>query len=132
MESKPDYTSAEIGPITALSRVTLKNTLGLTGAEVSANCIPAGRESLFAHAHKRNEEIYLFTSGKGLFWLDGKICPVKEGSVFRVAPKCFRSIKADDSGPLSYFCIQVEENSLVQDTREDGIGSDIKPTWQGI
>jgi mannose-6-phosphate isomerase-like protein (cupin superfamily) len=128
MENTSKYTSAEIGKLGSITRVTLRDMLGLTGAEISANCMAAGKESPFAHAHKRNEEIYLFTSGKGLFWLDGEIIPVQEGSVVRVSPSCFRYMKADDSESLAYFCIQVEENSLVQDTRADGIRSETRPS----
>ena len=129
MENKKNYNVAEIGTMENITRVVLKDALSLTGAEISANRIPAGKESPFAHAHKRNEEIYLFTSGKGRFWLDGTIVPVKEGSTVRVSPDCVRSLKADDSEPLSYFCIQVESGSLVQSTREDGIISKILPRW---
>jgi mannose-6-phosphate isomerase-like protein (cupin superfamily) len=71
----------------------------------------------------------LFTAGKGFFWLDGTIIPVKEGSAVRVSPVCVRSLKADESEALSYFCIQVDEGSLVQATREDGIISNVKPEW---
>ena len=112
-----------------ITRVLLKDTLSLTGAEISANRMPAGKASAFAHSHKRNEEIYLFTAGKGFFWLDGTIIPVREGSTVRVSPVCVRALKADESEPLSYFCIQVDEGSLVQATREDGIISDIKLQW---
>ena len=129
MENHKNYSLAENSPWDNITRVVLKDTLSLTGAEISANRIPAGKASPFAHAHKRNEEIYLFTSGKGFFWLDGTIIPVKEGSTVRVSPACVRSLKADESESLSYFCIQVDSGSLIQATREDGIISDIKPEW---
>ncbi len=129
MEKQKNYTITELGPMESISRVMLKDTLGLTGAEISANRLPAGYASPFAHSHKRNEEIYLFMAGKGLFWLDGTIVKVSEGSVVRVSPGCVRCIKAGDHEPLSYFCIQVDEGSLVQATREDGIRSDVKPQW---
>ena len=129
MSETKKYTATELGPMEAVTRVMLKDTLGLTGAEISANRLPAGKEIPFAHSHKRNEEIYLFTAGKGLFWLDGTVLPVKEGSAVRVSPAALRCIKADEAAPLSYFCIQVDEDSLVQATREDGSRSDVKPTW---
>ncbi len=129
MEQLKKYSIIELGPKEGITRVMLKDTLSLTGAEISANRMPAGTASPFAHAHKRNEEIYLFTSGKGLFWLDGEILYVKEGSAVRVSPATFRSLKADDTEPLSYFCIQVDEGSLVQATRDDGIRSDIIQEW---
>jgi mannose-6-phosphate isomerase-like protein (cupin superfamily) len=129
MEQKKKYDVTELGPMENPGRVMLKDTLSLTGAEISANHMSAGTSSAFAHAHKRNEEIYLFTKGKGLFWLDGEILHVKEGSSVRVSPATVRCLKADDNVSLSYFCIQVDEGSLVQATRDDGIRSDIKPEW---
>jgi mannose-6-phosphate isomerase-like protein (cupin superfamily) len=129
MEQQKNFTASEIGPLDSITRVTMKDTLGLTGAEISANRLPAGKAGSFVHYHKRNEEIYIFTSGKGLFWLDGTILPVKEGTVVRVSPSCLRCLKAGDSDPLAYFCIQVDEGSLIQATREDGVRSDVQPVW---
>ena len=40
------------------SRTELHDKLGLTGAEVSINTIPAGGSVPFVHWHKKNEEIY--------------------------------------------------------------------------
>jgi mannose-6-phosphate isomerase-like protein (cupin superfamily) len=129
MEKPKNFSATEIGPLRDVTRVTLKEILLLTGAEVSVNNLPAGKASPFAHAHKRNEEIYLFTSGKGIFWLDGEKLPVGEGSVVRIAPAGIRALKADDSAPLSYICVQVDEGSLKQATREDGIRFEITPEW---
>lgn len=129
MEQQKKYSVTEFGLRESIGRVMLKDMLSLTGAEISANNMPAGKSSPFAHAHKRNEEIYLFTAGKGLFWLDGEIVHVKEGSAVRVSPATVRCLKADDNVSLSYFCIQVDEGSLVQSTRDDGIRLDIKPEW---
>ncbi len=129
MEQQKKYSVTELGPFDNISRVMLKDTLSLTGAEISANRMEAGKCSPFAHAHKRNEEIYLFTEGKGTFWLDGEVIPVREGSAVRVSPATFRCLKADDNESLTYFCVQVDEGSLVQSTRDDGIRSDTKPEW---
>jgi len=129
MEIKKNFSVTEIGPMENITRVMLKDTLSITGAEISANRMPAGKVSAFAHSHKRNEEIYLFTAGKGSFWLDGTIIPVREGSIVRVSPVCVRALKADESEALSYFCVQVDEGSLIQATRTDGIISDVKPQW---
>jgi mannose-6-phosphate isomerase-like protein (cupin superfamily) len=129
MKNKNLYTAAEIGPLDSMTRVTLKEKLELTGAEVSANRLPAGSEIPFSHSHKRNEEIYIFISGKGLLWLDGEKIPVMEGTAVRVSPLCVRTIKADETTALTYFCIQVDEGSLVQATREDGIISKEKAVW---
>jgi mannose-6-phosphate isomerase-like protein (cupin superfamily) len=122
------YNVTELGNMESITRVMLGEKLGLTGAEISANRLPAGAEIPFAHSHKRNEEIYIFTSGKGWMWLDGTKLPVKEGTAIRVSPSVVRSIKADNTG-LFYFCIQADEGSLVQANRNDGIISETKPQW---
>ena len=38
-------------------RTELHDSLGLTGAEISINELPAGASVPFVHAHKHNEEI---------------------------------------------------------------------------
>lgn len=40
------------------ARTELHDRLGLTGAEISVNTLPAGASVPFVHAHKANEEIY--------------------------------------------------------------------------
>ena len=54
------------------ARTELHDLLGLTGAEVSVNTIPAGGSVPFVHAHKANEEIYFILSGKGKVEIDGQ------------------------------------------------------------
>ena len=49
-----NYVKANIGNE---GRVELHETLGLTGAEVSINQLPAGTGVPFVHSHKQNEEI---------------------------------------------------------------------------
>ncbi len=129
MEEQKKYIATEIGSMDSISRVMLKESLGLTGAEISLNRMPAGKAGNFIHSHKRNEEIYIFTAGKGLFWLDGNVIPVKEGTAVRVSPPCMRCLKAGDTEPLAYICIQVDEGSLVQASRDDGIRSEVQPVW---
>ena len=53
-------------------RVELHEKLGLTGAEVSVNRLPAGAGVPFVHSHKNNEEIYGIISGKGKAIIDGE------------------------------------------------------------
>ena len=40
----------------------------------------------FYRTHRKNEEPYLFLSGKGEFQVNDKIIPSDEGSAMRVAP----------------------------------------------
>ena len=53
-------------------RTELHDVLGLTGAEISINNLPAGVGVPFVHSHKKNEEIYIILSGKGSAVLDGE------------------------------------------------------------
>lgn len=67
-------------------RVELHETLGLTGAEVSINQLPAGTGVPFVHSHKQNEEIYGILSGKGSVVLDGETVPLTAGDWLKVSP----------------------------------------------
>ena len=60
-------------------RVELHEALGLTGAEVSINQLPAGAGVPFVHSHKQNEEIYGILSGKGSVVLDGETVQLTAG-----------------------------------------------------
>lgn len=129
MSSAKNYQNFQLPTQDGGSRVMLGEQLGLTGSEISVNCLPAGESIPFVHAHKQNEEVYLFTKGHGLFWLDGEVIKVREGTVIRVAPAAGRCVKADADASLSYLCIQAKEHSLVQATRDDGIICPEKAAW---
>jgi len=122
------FSRSDLGSLTSVKRAELKETLGLTGSEVSFNNLPAGTAIPFVHSHKRNEEVYLFIRGKGEFWIDGTIIPVREGSTVRVSPAAKRCIRATED--LGYFCVQTDNGSLVQYTKTDGIINDDKPEWK--
>ena len=47
------------------ARTEFHQMLGLTGAEVSINTLPAGGSVPFVHSHQENEEIYIIMDGKG-------------------------------------------------------------------
>lgn len=102
--------------------------LGLTGCEISLNCLPAGKEAPFVHAHKKNEELYIITDGNGTFFVDGNEFPVQEGSLIRVSPQGERTWKAGDKD-LYFICMQAQEGSLTQATLDDGILLDTKASW---
>ncbi|MBR3004906.1 MAG: cupin domain-containing protein [Lachnospiraceae bacterium] len=102
-------------------RTVLHDALGLTGAEISINNVPAGGGVPFFHAHKKNEEIYYIISGKGTAEIDGETFELEAGDWVKVAPAGMRKFSAAADSPISYICIQVKENSLEEFTGEDAI-----------
>lgn len=102
--------------------------IGLTGSEVSINCLPAGQGVPFVHAHKKNEELYIIIDGNGIFFIDGEEFPVQEGSLIRVSPNGQRALKAGEQD-LYFICIQAQANSLEQATMKDGIIIETKASW---
>ena len=64
-----NYTKINIG---TEDRAELHDKLGLTGAEVSVNRLPAGAGVPFVHSHRRNEEIYGILAGAGRAVIDGE------------------------------------------------------------
>lgn len=78
-----DYAKTHIGNE---SRVELHEVLGLTGAEVSVNNLPAGAGVPFVHAHKENEEIYGVLKGAGFATIDGEDIELAAGDWLRVSP----------------------------------------------
>ena len=63
-----NYTKTNIG---SEARVELHEKLGLTGAEVSINQLPAGAGVPFVHAHRNNEEIYYYREGQSRYRWEG-------------------------------------------------------------
>lgn len=104
-------------------RVELHDTLGLTGAEVSVNFMPAGAGVPFVHAHKQNEEIYIILEGKGHMEIDGKKVDLEANDFLRVSPKAKRQLFAAADSSIKYLCIQVKSNSLEEYTASDAVMS---------
>lgn len=100
-------------------RVELHDKLGLTGAEISVNTLPAGACVPFVHAHKQNEEIYIILGGKGEMVIDGEKVELSANDYLRVSPTAKRQIFAAADSDIQYLCIQVKENSLEAYTASD-------------
>ena len=103
--------------------------LGLTGTEVSLNAAAPGEAMPFSHAHRQNEELYLFLSGEGQLLLDGEIVDVRAGTAVRVAPPVMRCWRNTGTTPLVYLVVQAKEGSLVQATAADGYLDAAPPAW---
>lgn len=107
--------------VTGTERVELHDQLGLTGAEISVNVLPAGAGVPFVHTHKQNEEIYIILEGKGCMTLDGEKVEVAANDYVRVSPSVKRQMAASADSAIKYLCIQVKENSLEAYTANDGV-----------
>ncbi len=103
------------------ARAELHDQIGLTGAEVSINNLPAGASVPFVHSHKKNEEIYIILSGKGKAMIDSEEVTLETGDIVRVSPAAKRQFFAAEDSPISFVCIQVRENSLEGYTADDAI-----------
>ena len=103
------------------ARTELHDKLGLTGAEISINNLPAGACVPFVHAHKQNEEIYAVLSGKGKAVIDGETIALAAGDWVRIAPAAKRQFFAAEDSAICFICIQVKENSLEGYTMTDAV-----------
>ena len=101
------------------ARTELHDILGLTGAEISVNNLPAGAGVPFVHSHKQNEEIYFILSGKGRAEIDGEAVELTAGDWLRIAPAAKRQFFAGADSAISYVCIQVKAGSLEAYTADD-------------
>ena len=113
-----NYTKTNVG---SAPRTELHDILGLTGAEVSINQLPAGAGVPFVHSHTNNEEIYGILAGKGKAILDGEEIDLAAGDWLKVAPAAKRQFSAAADSGITYLCIQVKENSLGGFTAEDAV-----------
>ncbi|MDE7070389.1 MAG: cupin domain-containing protein [Clostridia bacterium] len=107
--------------LTNEARQELHDQLGLTGAEISVNSLPAGTSIPFVHSHKQNEEIYAILEGEGSVVIDGENICIKAGDWVRISPSAKRQFFASKQSKLKYICIQVKANSLEGYTMTDAI-----------
>ncbi len=103
--------------------------VGATGGEFSFQSFAPGTETGFLHTHKNHEELYFFLSGEGEFQVDGKVFPIGEGSVVRVAPDGKRSIRNNGSEPLAMLCVQYRGATFTADDATDGVILNEKVEW---
>lgn len=138
MEGK-NYSVVHAGEFSALDqfetkspgKVFLKNSLGLTGMEVSLNKIGPGQSAPFAHQHKNNEELYICIKGSGQFQVDGDVIDLREGTVVRVAPGGTRAWRNNSEEDLYMIVIQAPQGSLQTWSGSDGIIVEGGVSWPG-
>lgn len=103
--------------------------VGTTGGDFSFQSFAPGTETGFLHTHKTHEELYFFFSGKGEFQVDGKVFPVTEGSVVRVAPGGRRSVRNNSTEPLVMLCVQYRGATFTAEDATDGVILNEKVEW---
>lgn len=101
-------------------KVFLGQALGTTGSELSFQLFQPGTETGFLHTHKNHEELYFFFGGTGEFQVDGRIFPIKEGSVVRVSPAGKRSVRNNGTTPLIMLCVQYKGGTFTKEDETDG------------
>ena len=112
----------ELGPEVKIpGKVFGGKAVQATGGEFSFQSFQPGTETGFLHTHKNHEELYFFLSGKGEFQVDGKVFPVSEGSVVRVAPDGKRSVRNNGNTPLVMLCVQYKGNTFTPEDAADGV-----------
>ncbi|MDR1717704.1 MAG: cupin domain-containing protein [Prevotella sp.] len=95
-------------------------SLDTTGSEFSFQMFRPGAETGFLHTHKKHEELYFFLSGIGEFQVDGKVFPISEGSIVRVAPAGKRSVRNNGTTPLIMLCVQYMGATFTTEDASDG------------
>lgn len=111
----------ELGPeIRIPGKVFGGAAVGATGADFSFQSFAPGTETGFLHTHKTHEELYFFLSGSGEFQVDGRVFPVGEGSVVRVAPEGRRSVRNNGTEPLVMLCVQYKAAAFTPEDAADG------------
>lgn len=112
----------QLGPeVRIAGKVFGGQAVGATGGEFSFQVFAPGQETGFLHTHKTHEELYFFLSGKGEFQVDGRIFPIQEGSVVRVAPDGRRSVRNNGAEPLVMLCVQYRGATFTADDAADGV-----------
>ena len=110
-------------------KLFLKDPLQMTALEVSLGVLPPGRAMPFLHAHRENEELYIFVSGLGQMVVDGEVIDVREGSVVRVAPAGARAWRNNGREDLHYIVVQAKAGTLDKGTTTDGKQVEGTPKW---
>jgi mannose-6-phosphate isomerase-like protein (cupin superfamily) len=103
--------------------------LGMTGAEVSLNRVPAGWGMPFYHRHTRNEELFLFVGGEGEMVIGEERVPVREGTLVRVAPSADRIFRNTSDRDLYYVCVQYPVSAERVREGADGVISERPLPW---
>lgn len=129
MSELGDYVM-ELGPEVKIpGKVFGGAAIGATGGEFSFQLFQPGTETGFLHTHQTHEELYFFLSGTGEFQVDGKVFPVSEGSIVRVAPAGKRAVRNNGNSPLVMLCVQYRGATFTVEDAADGEIMNVPVKW---
>lgn len=101
-------------------KLFLKEPLQMTALEISFGVFSPGAGMPLLHAHRENEEVYIFVKGRGQMLIDGEVVNVREGTVVRVAPAGARSWRNNGDEDLHFVVVQGKAATLTNGTITDG------------
>ena len=99
-EQREAFITADGSSIRELAGVPSGNTINQSLAEA---VVPAGGATV-AHFHRRAEELYLFTGGRGRMRLGNEERPVRAGDCVVIPPGTQHKLWADPGEPLVLLC----------------------------
>jgi mannose-6-phosphate isomerase-like protein (cupin superfamily) len=82
----------------------------------------------FLHAHRENEELYIFVSGRGQMIVDEAVLEVREGTVVRVAPAGARAWRNTGTEEL-HIVVQAKAGTMKEGATSDGYSVNGAPKW---
>ena len=126
--SWPNYT-VELPGLEIPGKLFLKDSIDLTGCEISINSMEPGGGMPIFHSHGKNEEVYIFIKGQGQVQVDEDVIDVKEGTIVRISPEGDRVWRNNGTEDLVYIIIQVREGSLQEYGLEDATIPEKAVTW---
>lgn len=113
-------------------KLFLKEPLQMSALELSLGVQAPGQSMPILHAHRENEEVYIFVKGRGDIVVDGEVIPVREGTVVRVAPEGARAWRSAADTELHYIVVQARAGTLDNGTITDGYLVEGVPIWKTV
>jgi mannose-6-phosphate isomerase-like protein (cupin superfamily) len=99
-EQRDAFITADGSSIRELAGIPSQNAANQSLAEA---VVPAGKQTI-AHLHRRSEEIYLFTGGRGRMRMGEEERPVRAGDCVVIPPGTPHKLWADEQQPLVLLC----------------------------
>lgn len=101
-------------------KVFVGEKLNTSSMEISFQTLAPGKEILFDHKHRENEEVYVVIKGNGIFIIDDEVTNVKEGSIIRISPNAKRRWCNNSDKEFIVMVIQAVHGSLNHFNVTDG------------